>query len=595
MPDLKDIILGNIAVERGLVERPALLELQKQQRDTGLPLGQVMLRAGLVNGPKLIELMKLVSVTIEHLDGGLEVGADSVEAPGPPGLLVGAANEPSRAPRDRNEIPVVPAVGGTSQPQRPQAPRTGAIPAAASGSPGGARGGNPTPKPMPSPGLADDGVGTKTPAPVPSPFEQTPRPVPPSAKPRTGRFDAGRAIGGNPASAAGYKPKTEAFDFGKVDASKPRDFAAGGAPSAQKPKSGKFENAPAKPPTNRFDAARAGGRTPSEAFRVELAERDKKSDVPQVQGAFGQSVTQEGAKKKDNTRLYTPVDIPKATPAGKLPPEPSAPGDSSMPKDDRISVPPGAREQVAGMKEGDSTLSGRLPAGIDADSKPLASPLDDVSIMPPGAPAFEMPPGGAAASAPKGRPSQAPAPVGRPSRAPLAGARPSRAPGSGPIPTAAAEGAHRMAKPDDSGFIAASNLPDFEVRASDQPGGKPVVLKNPKAPEPPKKETRKLGAGKGPLRTGLKSTGASPSGSNLATAEKTKEGAEEPKKRSRRLLAYLLVVLALILGAAGTLFYIQKLKIDDFKHLKDGFRDIPDTLKDKEYWKRLFIPDSRHV
>ena len=57
MPDLKDIILGNIAVERGLVPRESLAELQRQQRDTGLPLGQVMLRAGVVNGPRLIELI----------------------------------------------------------------------------------------------------------------------------------------------------------------------------------------------------------------------------------------------------------------------------------------------------------------------------------------------------------------------------------------------------------------------------------------------------------------------------------------------------------------------------------------------------------
>ncbi|KAF0239758.1 MAG: formin, partial [Planctomycetota bacterium] len=414
MPDLKDIILGNIAVERGLVERQKLLDLQKQQRDSGLPLGQVMLRAGLVNGPKLIELMKLVSVTIEHLDGGLEVGADSADAVGPPGLLVGAANEPSRPPRDRNEIPVVPAVGGNQSPPRAPAPRSGAAPAAAAFSPGGPRAGVSTPKPMPSSGLTDDSVGTKTPAPVPSPFEQAPKPVPPPAKPRTDRFEPSRGAAGAPSSSGGYKPKTEAFDFGRVDPLKPRHEATtGAAASAQRPKSGiilpgRPATAPQKPPTDRFEAARAGGRTPSEAFRVELAAKEKTSDVPQVQGAFGQSVTPDGPKKKDNTRLYTPVDIPKATPAGKLPAEAPAPGDASSP----ISVPPALRENLAGMKEGESTLAGRLPAGIDADSKPLASPLDDSKLIPPGAPPFEMPPGGEAASAPKGRPSQSPMPAG---------------------------------------------------------------------------------------------------------------------------------------------------------------------------------------
>ncbi len=564
MPDLKDIILGNIAVERGIVARDALLELQKQQKDTGLPLGQMMLRAGVVNGPKLIELMKLVSLTIDHLDGGLEVGADSAESAGPP-LLVGAANEPSKPPRSNDDIPVVPVVGGGTP--RPPAPRTATSPAAAM------RPGVPTPKPMPKPGLTDEGVGVKTPAPLPSPFEQTPKPVPPAGKPQTGRFSP-RPVAAAPMPVS--KPKTEAFNLEKPAAPPPRPATVTGAAASAKPATDRF--APAKPGaqapkpgTTRFEAARAGGKTPSEAFRVELAEREKKSEAPQVQGAFGDPMAV-GQPKKDKTRLYTPVDIPKPTPAGKLPPE-------------DLAVPPAAREQVAGMTEGAMTPAGKLPSGIDAESKPLVSPLDDVSVIPDKAPAFELPPGAAAEMAP---------PKGRPSRAPAAASgKLSRAPGSGPIPTAAPEGGHRMLKPDDSGFIAESQLPDFEVRASDKPGGKAVVVRNPKAPEPPKGETRRMGAGKGPLKPGLKGAaakGATASAEDSQAGEQ-KEGEEAPKKRSKRLLVYLLIVLALVLGAAGALFYMKKLTIEDFKRLKDGYQQIPDTLKDAEYWKKLFVPN----
>lgn len=578
MPDLKDIILGNIAVERGLVAREDLLELQKQQRDTGLPLGQVMLRAGHVNGPKLIELMKLVSLTIDHLDGGLEVGADSADASGPPPLLVGAANEPTKPPRGRDEIPVVPVVGGGAP--RPPAPRTGVTPSAPAAA---ARPGVPTPKPMPAPGPADQGVGTKTPAPLPSPFEQTPRPSPPAARPQTGRFSP-RPTAQPPMQPS--RPKTEAFNLEKPAAPPPKpktEYVAGSAAASAKPATDRWAPAKSgsqvpKPKTERFEAARAGGRTPSEAFRVELAERERKSEAPQVAGAFGDA-SAVSQQKKDKTRLYTPVDIPKPTPAGKLPPE-EIDGQS---KDDRISVPPGARERLAGMSEGALTPAGKLPSGIDAESKPLVSPLDDVSVIPDRAPAFEMPPGAAA---------EMPPPKGRPSRPPAAASgKISRAPGSGPIPTAAAEGAHRMLKPDDSGFIAESQLPDFEVRASDKPGGKPVVTKNPKQPEPPKKETRKLTPGKGPVRPAMKAAGAkSPASTEDSTSGAKKEGEEEPKKRSKKFLVFLLIVLALVLGAGGALFYLEKLSIDDFKRLKDGFKQIPDTLKDAEYWKKLFLP-----
>ena len=65
------------------------------------------------------------------------------------------------------------------------------------------------------------------------------------------------------------------------------------------------------------------------------------------------------------------------------------------------------------------------------------------------------------------------------------------------------------------------------------------------------------------------------------------------KKRSKRLLAYLLVVLVLIGGAAGALFFLHRLEVEDFKHLKEGYREIPATLKDQDYWKKLFTPDKR--
>lgn len=567
MPDLKDIILGNIAVERGLVPRETLLDLQRQQRDSGLPLGQVMLRAGVVNGPKLIELMKLVSVTIEHLDGGLEVGADSADASGPPAIMVGGANEPVKPPTHAGAIPVAPVVGagtGKSTPpkpgtatQLPAGPRSTVKPAAAA--------------------IPVETSGTKTPAPIPSPFETTPRPAPPQ-QPKTGRFN-------RPPAAA--KPKTDAFDFGQVEAPKPA------APPA-KPGTAQFAPAaaaaqPAKPKTDRFEAARAGGRTPSEAFRVELGAKEKKSDVPEVQGAFGESVAGVVSPKKDKTRLYTPVDIPKPTPAGKLPPE-EVEGAKAAGKG--ISVPPAARNVVPGVTEGMVTPAGRLPAGIDAESKPLASPLDDSKVIPPGTP-FEMPPGAEAETAPKGRPSKPPSPgTSRTSRPPTAG-RPSRPPGSGPIPTAPQEPGHRMLKPDDSGFIAKSQLPDFEVRASDAPGGKPVVVRNqtPTA-EPGRKETRKLGAGKGPSKP-LRRAG-SPEAPETQPSEASGEGGKPeeaaPPKRSKKLLVFLIIVLLLVLGAGGALFYLGKLSIEDFKHLKDGFKQVPDTLKDADYWKKLFLP-----
>src|SRR3989304_5171581 len=110
MPELKDIILGNVAVERGIVTRETLAELQNKQRDTGLPLGQVMLRAGIVTGPRLIELMKLVNVTIEHLDGGLEVGIDEAEAATGPTMVVRSA-EPVLDPIQPGVIPVAPVYG----------------------------------------------------------------------------------------------------------------------------------------------------------------------------------------------------------------------------------------------------------------------------------------------------------------------------------------------------------------------------------------------------------------------------------------------------------------------------------------------------
>src|SRR6185295_2100110 len=130
----------------------------------------------------------------------------------------------------------------------------------------------------------------------------------------------------------------------------------------------------------------------------------------------------------------------------------------------------------------------------------------------------------------------------------------------------------------DSGFMTASKLPDFEVRASDQPGGKPVVIKNPKpSPDLPKKETRKI-AGKAPLKSGLKSSSLSAK-PEAKDAKKEGEG-EEPKKRSKRLLAYLLVVLALVLGFGGVLFYFHDISIDDFKDLKRGYKAIPEALQD---------------
>lgn len=572
MPDLKDIILGNIAVERGLVPRETLLDLQKQQRDSGLPLGQVMLRAGVVNGPKLIELMKLVSVTIEHLDGGLEVGADSADTAGPPAIMVGSANEPAKPQASPGAIPVAPVVGGGAPKQPPMKPPTAAqLPA----------GPRSTVKPAAA-AIPVEAAGTKTPAPIPSPFETTPKPAAQPQQPKTGRFS-------RPAAAA--KPQTDSFDFGQVEAPKPA------APPA-KPGTAQFAPAaaaaapPPKPKADRMEAARAGGRTPSEAFRVELASQEKKSDVPQVQGAFGESVAGALAQKKDKTRLYTPVDIPKPTPAGKLPPEEV---EGAKPPGRPMSVPPAVRAAVPGVSEGMVTPAGRLPAGIDADSKPLASPLDDSKVVKPAAPPFEMPPGAEAEMPPKGQPSRPPSPgTSRTSRPPAAG-RPSRPPGSGPIPTAPQEAGHRMLKPDDSGFIAKSQLPDFEVRASDAPGGKPVVVQNPKPPaEPPRKETRKLGPAKGPARPVRRSASSEAAGTAPAEAEAAGEGekAEEaaPPKRSRKLLVFLVIVLLLVLGAAGALFYLGKLSIEDFKHLKDGFKQVPDTLKDADYWKKLFLP-----
>ncbi|MCC6738597.1 MAG: hypothetical protein IT452_06095 [Planctomycetia bacterium] len=568
MPDLKDIILGNIAVERGLVPRETLLDLQRQQRDSGLPLGQVMLRAGVVNGPKLIELMKLVSVTIEHLDGGLEVGADSADASGPPAIMVGSANEPSKPPTPEGAIPVAPVVGGGPARTAPQKP------AAAAQAPAGPRS---TYKP-PAAAAPVESTGTRTPAPIPSPFETTPRPAPPPQQPKTGRFTRPAAAG---------KPKTDAFVLGQVEAPKPA------APPA-KPKTAQFMPAeappPAKPKTDRLEAARAGGRTPSEAFRVELAAREKKSDVPQVQGAFGESVAGAMAPKQDKTRLYTPVDIPKPTPAGKLPPEEV---DGAKAAGKEISVPPAARNVVPGVSEGMVTPAGRLPSGIDAESRPLASPLDDSKILPPSAPPFEMPAGAETA---KGRPSRPPSPgTSRTSRPPVTG-RPSRPPGSGPIPTAPQEPGHRMLKPDDSGFIAESRLPDFEVRASDSPGGKPVVVQGPNPPaQTPRKETRRLGPGKGPGRPLRRAdspgaAGTQPVEAEAEAAKTDGEQAEAPPKRSKKLLVFLLILLFLVLGAGGALFYLGKLSIEDFKHLKDGFKQVPDTLKDADYWKKLFLP-----
>jgi hypothetical protein len=546
MPDLKDIILGNVAVERGVVDRNALGELQRQQKESGLPLGQVMLRAGLITGPRLIELMKLVNVTISHLDGGMEVGVEeaSETITHPPAF----AGRPADPPPDPNVIPVAPVVGG-ARPQRP---------------------GIPTPRPVP--------------AGIPSPLGEN---TPPIARPAAAAGPASRAVARGPASAPGIpgrkppteamvppKPKTEAFVPPKpkteaLTPAKPKTeaFVANFAPDPET----KPSSMPAlRPRTEVFDAKRAAeARTKTEAFRAQVGGGHVAASPEPVQGTFGESVGG-GKKRKDATRLYAQVDLPGETPAGKVADDPHKP----------ISLPPAVKSRQGGM----ATPAGVLPPSqVDRETGPIPSPLDDSKIIPAKG-EFEMPPGAAAETSqkPSSRPP-APRPVSKP---PMA--RPSRAPStSAGIPGGPATG--RLTSPEDSGFVTKSDLPDFEVRLE---GGKAKVLPPPKEPaRPASKGTSRAplpGKGSG-LRPPLKAgdAGRKPEGA----AKDGKPAEEEPKKRGKGLLITLLTILLLILGGGGALYHFKKVTLNDFRNIDKAFKQAPELLREspklvKEWFRK---------
>ena len=755
MPELKDIILGNVAVERGLVSRDTLSDLQKQQRETGLPLGQVMLRAGVVSGPRLIELMKLVNVTIQHLDGGMEVGIDDADAGGSAAPAAQVNKQPAPVPAREDEIPVVPVYGSGGQ-QKPAAavPRPPSIRQPAAQSPGGTtpRTGIPTPKPMPAPqippavepaprapaaqgpktgtsqrfdpskiqgtatpGIMRPGTGAPVKAPTsrfdssrfdapampPAPAQtpaankpatqrfgvpsktapaaktqgfgsanmrrvgtapadpgQAPAAMPPANPPEAGRPDAAPP-GDRPKTsrfeAPPQKPPTVRFEAGKIESApqtnrpltrrfeappqKPptNKFEAGkieSAPQTNKPLTRRFE-APPKPPTGRFEAGKiesapqtnrpltrrfeappqkqptdrfeqgkiesapqtnrpltrrfeappAGtgkpvtrrfeaSRPKTEQFKVEITPNEE-----QVKGSFGESLTTE-QKKKDPTLLNETPQIPEATPAGKLPPG----GDLPLP----LPAPPPSTGPVQ------ETLAGRLPAGIDADTKPLASPLDDSKIISPNAPPFELPASFDVVSPP---PEAGPAPV---EKAPEPVPDVPVAPAVPAIPVEKTESPGRQLRPEDSGFIAQSEIPDFEVRAADAPGEKPVVVTNPKPAEPakaepPKKESRRMpaaakhGVRPGPGARPPAAAGKAPAPAAPAAKVDAKPAEEPPKKRSKKLFVSLLIVLALVLAGGGALFFFKKLTVKDLERLPEAFRQAPELLKEApKLLKELF-------